>query len=350
MKTKKLIFIIFYSFIFSIIIISCGQSEGSDETGENSRQLQKVNVEVETLKNQKFTDFISVVGTVKPIQSAKLSISEGGIVDKYFRDKGDYVAQGDTILELENDVLKANLDAAKARYDLAQNSFERQEEVYKDNVNSEFQFVESKSNRDQAKADYELIKARYDKTYLKAPFAGLIDAKYVEEGEMAVPGSPIVNLINNNIVKIEAGIPEQYTGQVEIGDKVRLEFATIEKDSIFAKVTYVGTSISMSNRTFPIEVTLVNKQKLKPEMVAELYIENGDYSDVVIIPEEVTSRTDEGFIVYVAEEGKARQRNIEILSRFGNKVAVGKGLNSGDKLIVLGQQNLVEGENIEVVN
>ena len=347
MKIKKYYLYLFSMFLFSLFLISCG--EDADETGgENTRQA--VNVEIDTLKAQNFTDFINVVGTVKPVQSAKLSLSEGGIIGFYSKEKGDYAAKGDIIMELENDVLKANLEAAKARYDLAQTNFKKQEAVYNDNINSEIQYLEAKSNRDQAKADYEMLQARYNNTILDAPFSGIIDAKYVEEGEMVTPGISIVNLINKNVVKIEAGVPENYVGDIKIGDSVKITFDNYLDEPIWSVISYVGTSINQSNRTFPVEVKMVNKENLKPQMVANLFIQNGIYDDVIVISEQLATRTEEGFIVFVAEDGKAKMRELEILSRFENKIAVSKGLKPGDKLIVLGQQNLVEGENIEVVN
>lgn len=347
MKIKKYFLFIITMFFSSLFIISCGDDS---ENGNEENVGQAVNVEVETLKSQKFTDFINVVGTVKPIQSAKLSLSEGGVIDVYSKEKGDYVAKGEKIMELENDVLKANLEAARARYDLAQTNFKKQEAVYNDNINSEIQYLEAKSNRDQVKADFEMLQARYDNTILTAPFAGVIDDKYVEEGEMVTPGISIVNLINKNVIKIEAGVPENYVRNVKIGDSVKISFDTYLDEPVWSVVSYVGTSINQSNRTFPVEVKMANKRNLKPEMVANLFIQKGIYKDVIVISEQLATRTENGFIVFVAEDGKAKMRELEILSRFENKIAVSQGLKAGDKLIVLGQQNLVEGENIEVVN
>ena len=182
-------------FLFSLLA-SCSEADGSDTKKEDESRI--VRVEVEELKASEYTDYIKIIGQLKPIEKAVLSHPTGGIIKSFKKDKGTYVQKGDTIAVIDNDVLKANLSAAKAKYDLAEITYDKQEEIFKDNVNSEIQVLEAKLNRDAAKANFELIKAQLEDSYITAPFPGIVDAKYYEEGELAGPGLPIVNLININ--------------------------------------------------------------------------------------------------------------------------------------------------------
>ncbi len=344
-------------FIFGIgllsILTSCANTDGqesseSKQEGENSRAIS---VEVMTVSNESFSDFISIIGTVKPFRKADLGYQAGGTLKKLLIDKGNYVRAGDTLAIIDNDVLAANLKSAKAAYDLAQVNFVKQETIFKDRINSEFQLLEAKYNRDQAQGNYELIKAQYDKTFITAPFSGKVDNKFYEEGELVLPGMPIVTLIDISKIKIEAGVPENYSGKVKYGGEVFLNNKELFTQPITGKISYVGSSLTAENRTFPVEILLYKfPPTLKPEMIVELSIKNQDYKNVYIIPEEVITRTDQGYIVFVQKENKAIQKNISIISRFENKVAVKDGLNEGDKLIIVGYQNLVDGESIKIVN
>ncbi len=338
--------------LLSIFLLSC---QGEEETGKKGdvkeSENDAVNVEVQTLKGEYFQDFINVIGTVKPVKKASLSFLEGGILNTVHADKGSRVNKGDLIAETDNATLKAAMDAAKARYDLAEMTYEKQEKIFRENVNSEFQMLQAKFNRDQAKADYEMNKARYGHSFIKAPFSGKVDAKFFEKGEYAPPGVPVINLLNINSLKIEAGIPENYVGQVKEGDKALIKFNNLSMDEYSGKVSFVGASVSTSNRTFPVEITLENPGgKIKPEMVAEIQIENKKYENVITVPDEIINRSDEGYMVFIFEDGYAQAKYVDILARFGNKVAVNGGLHEGDKLIVVGYQNLVHGEKVEVVN
>ena len=353
MKMYVKIFTVLLLLAGIVITNSCSNAEGGEnETTETEVKPERaVNVEVSSLKGSNYIDYINVIGILKPIDKASLSYQQGGIIEKIVNDKGQYVKKDETIIIIDNEALKAQMDAAEAQYKLAQVNFEKQETIFKDKVNSELQMLESKYNRDQAKANYELIKSQYEDTFIKAPFAGIVDTKYFEEGELAPPGAVIVELMNTRKIKVEAGIPERYVGKVKYGDEAKIYINNVLEGSVEGKVTFVGSSVNVDNRTFPVEIIIDNSSdQLKPELVADVFIENGIYNDVFTIPDEVVSRVDEGYLVFVEEDGIAVGRNIEIISRIEEQVAVKSGLQEGDKLITVGFQNLIQGQKVNVVN
>jgi len=349
MKSKIILaFIVFASIVF--FNISCGNSEGSEQKKDNNRD-PSVFVQTLELKSEQFTDYISVLGVAKAFYQANLSSVEGGRIKKFVNDKGSYVKEGEVILELDNDVLKASLNAAKAQYDMAESNFLKQEQIYKENVTSELQYLNAKYERDAAKANYELINARYERTFIKAPFAGIVDRKFAEMGELVLPGSPVVSLVNMFRIKIEAGVPENYVNHVKRGDSVKVIFKDLENKEYRAVLSYVGRTITTNNRTFPIEIYLNNSNSsIKPELSAQVYIQKARFESAIIIPEEVVTNTDLGYAVFVEEKGIARMRIIDIISRSNNEVAVKSGLKAGEHLINVGFQNLVDGTKVKVVN
>lgn len=351
-KMKKIKIIVLLAAVMSgfIWLTGCGDSSSKNNT-ENEKQIKAYNVEVVSAKGITFDDVISAVGTVKPIMSANLSYQEGGIIEKILKKKGNYVYKGEVIAEIDNEVLKANLNAAKAQYELAKMNFEKQSKIFAEKINSEFQYLESKYTMEQAKANLDLIQARYEKTFIKAPFSGIVDQTYYEEGEFAPPGTPIVYLISNGgRLKVEVGISEKFAGKVKLGADVNVLIKEISPDFIKGKISFIGSSVSSKNRTFLVEVVLyVNQKNIKPEMTAELQVINESFKDVIVISEEIVERVDDGYSVFVTEDGKAVSRKIKVLNRNNNKVAVESGLKEGDKVIVVGYQNLVDGDIVNVV-
>ncbi|MBN1300443.1 MAG: efflux RND transporter periplasmic adaptor subunit [Melioribacteraceae bacterium] len=334
---------------FGVFAQSCSETEGS-ETEEVSKEIL-VSVEISRITSREYIDYIPLIGTIKAVQRTTLSTAEGAEIEKIVKDKGQFAVEGDTVIVLKNDLLKAALDAAAAQYKLDQVTFEKQGQIYKDNVNSEFQYLQSKYRRDQSLANYNMAKARYDRTFLIAPFNCIVDRRYYDVGEFVLPGSPVVDLVNNKNYKVEVGVPEKYSGQISIGDNAKIILKSVTADEIFGKVVYVGTSITPDNRTFPVEISISSDSKyIRPELAAEVFIENGIYNDVFIIPDEVVTRIDEGYIIFVEDSGIAKSRLIEVLNRSGENIAVRKGLNNNDNLIVVGYQNLIDGQKISVVN
>ncbi len=334
--------------IVLVVLTSCSKKSGN-ETASNKDKSNTVSVKTLKLKATEYTDFISVVGTVKPYQKALISTTEGGKIIKFSKEKGDYVVKGDTIVIIDHEALEANLQATKAQYELAKITYEKQEIVYKENVNSEIQYLQAKYNLQQMEAKYKLIKDRFNNTFINAPFSGYIDRKYYDVGELAPVGQPIVLLIDIAKVKVEAGVPSKYVETVKKGDGASVYIKAIDKE-FKGRITFVGISVNAVNRTFPIEITLSNKGRiLKPELMANVKIQQTTYDNMILVPTEVISRVDEGYIVYILEDGKARSRKITILKRTANEVAVSKGLKAGDELIVIGYQNLIDGQKVNVV-
>jgi membrane fusion protein (multidrug efflux system) len=350
-KMKKIInlFVFGLTLSVSLLTISCGDSEGSEQVNNNTEPT--VYVKTMKLKSESFVDYISLLGVAKAFYHSNLSSEEGGKIKEFVKNKGSFVRKGEVILELENEVLKSNMDANKAQYDMAENNYSRQEQIYKEKVISELQFLNSKYERDAAKANYELIKARYERTFIKAPFTGIVDARFAEIGEMVLPGSPVVSVVSMYKIKLKAGVPENYVNMVKKGDSVKVVFKDLDNSIYNEKVSYVGNTISTDNRTFPIEINIDNRDgKIKPELSAQVFIHKEKFSEAIVIPEETVIKTDLGYVVFVEEDGVARMRVVEIISRSNNRVALRSGVKEGENLITVGFQSLVDKTKIKVVN
>lgn len=350
LKFKRLSLIIF-SILLLFFTIACEEADEGENNNPGNNEEPAVYVKTRELKYEQFTQYISVLGVAKAFYQSVLSSDEGGRIKEFVKDKGRFVNKDDVILILDNDVLKANLDAAKARFDQAENNFVRQEKIYNENVTSELQYLNAKYERDAAKANYELIKARYDRTFIKAPFSGIVDQKYAEIGELTLPGLPIVSVVSMGRIKVEAGVPENYITMVERGDSVKVIFKDLGDAEYSAVLNYVGNTVSTDNRTFPIEIFINNKDgRIKPELSARVFIQKEKVDNAIVIPEETVTKTDLGYAVFVEEDGVAKMRIVEIISRSDNQIALRSGVNEGDKLVLVGFQNLVDGTKVKVVN
>lgn len=348
---KKIIDLLTFGLTIPVLLltVSCGDSEGSKQVNNNSEPT--VYVKTLKLKSESFVDYISLLGVAKAYYHSNLSSEEGGKIKEFLKNKGSFVRKGEVILVLENDVLKSNMDAAKAQYDMAENNFSKQEQIYKEKVISELQFLNSQYERDAAKANYELFKTRYERTFIKAPFTGIVDAKFAEIGEMVLPGSPVVSVVSMYKIKIEAGVPENYVNMINKGDSVRIVFKDLGGATFMEKVSYVGNTISTDNRTFPIEININNREGIiKPELSAQIFVHKEKFSDAIVIPEETLTKTDLGYVVFVEENGVARMKVVEIISRSNNRIALKSGVKEGENLITVGFQSLVDGTKIKVVN
>ncbi len=333
-----------------LFFAGCGDDKKTSDDKKKKPEKTAV-VQVQPIKLESFTGYIDAIGQVKPDKISKVGAAAGGKIVKFNVDKGSRVVAGTLICVLDNAILKANLDAAKADLDLSEINLKKQEQIYKQNAGTEFQYLQAKYTHEAKKASFEGIKEQYENTFVKAPFAGVVDIKHYEIGEVAAPGAPIVTIISDAL-KIEAGFPEKYVTSLKPGKRGTLIFAELDSLQVNTTISYVAKSVNASSRTVNIEMRLPNPARFKPEMNAEVRIDDRVYSSVPVIPEEVVVKTDLGYVVFVAvkrgNETVAEMREVEILSRSNNRVAVSGKLNEGDQLITVGYQTLVNGEKITV--
>ena len=330
------------------LVLACGN--GKNGTDGHNGLIEKVtDVKVMTIEPQRFVEFIEVSGTVKADVNVVISAEEAGVVERFYKEKGEWVRQGERLLKLRDEVLRANFEEARAAYRLSEATFKRQENLYRDRVISEQKYLEFKFSLDRDRARYEKLQARLEKTVIKSPVSGFIDTRFVEVGEFVAPGKPLLRLVKTDVVKVRADVPEQYVLDVRLGTPVQISFDVLPGETFTGKVTFVGPSISSASRTFPIEIALANpEQLLKPEMYAKIRIRKQEIPDAVVIPRDAIIETEAGKYVFVARENLAVRREVRIGSSYQNQALISEGLRPGERLVVVGHRDLVDGDRIAI--
>ena len=329
----------------AVLYSGCSKSE----TG-NGQTAQPVNVRIEIVTPSQLVDAIELAGTVKAFEDVNMSPEEGGVVMEWKATKGQVVKKGDLVVVLKDEMLKAGWDAAQAQYNMADLNLEMQRKVFEEKGISELQFKNLEYARDAAKANMELMKARWQHTQLRSPINGVVDNTIPNVGDFAPPGMPIARIVNVSVVKIQAEVPEMYSGSIPVGIPAVMTFDALSGDTLFGKVTFVGSTVSAANRTLSVEILVANRlAKLKPEMVAKVRLLRETKQNALLVSENIIQLVDrDRTIVYVENGGKAVERRLKIGGRQGIMVEVLDGLNAGDHLIVTGQQKVVDGSPVIV--
>ncbi|MDP2208957.1 MAG: efflux RND transporter periplasmic adaptor subunit [Bacteroidota bacterium] len=340
---KKVIVVLIIS-VFAIS--SCNKPKESN----NEHKIQPVNIRTEIVKPTQLSDAIQVAGTVKAYEDANLSPEESGVVKEWKVKRGQQVKKGDLIVVLKDEVIKAGYDAAESQYKMAELNLGKQQKVFDEQGISELQLKNLEYGRDAAKANADLMKARWERTQIRSPFDGVVENTFPNEGEFAPPGVPIARVVNTSVIKIQAEIPELYSGTISVGTPAIVTFDAVPGDTIKGKLAFVSSTVSAVNRTLMVElVTSNSSRKIKPEMVAKVKLLRETKSSAVLVSSNIVQLVDRNrSIVYVNNGGKAEERSLKLGGRQGNMIEVLEGLNPGDHLIVSGYQKLVSGTPVVV--
>lgn len=334
--------------IFSIGIQACKNSN-ADEAPKPAGE-QAVNVKVMELKLTSFAEHIRLTGSLASYDDIMVPAEEGGRLVEWKAAKGASVAKGQVIARLDDAVLRAAYDAANAQYQLAETNYTKQKKVFEERAISDLQMKSFEYQRDAAKAGADLAKARLDKTLIKSPVAGILNNRFVDEGEMIGPGMPVAHVVSTARLKIVAGVPERYTGAFKVGDAVRFTVDAFPKETFAGKVTFIGAAVSRDTRSIPVEVQISSGAgRLKPDMIASMEIMLPAKPGCIVVPEDYVQQVDKGaHVVYVALNGVAEERRIVMGGSYDGTIQILHGLKAGDRLITLGYQNVVNGQKIAV--
>ncbi len=332
----------------------CGGAQAEDATQEDEF-VRVINVEVNTVEPMTFTETIRLTGSVQANQDVMISAEESGVLREIMVEKGNRVRAGQEIFRLDDDLLSAQVEQARAMAALARETWERRKRLYEeDQVGSELVYLEAKYAAEQAAANLRLLEERLERTVIRAPIAGVLDSREIEVGSMVGAGTPVARIIDNDPVKITAGVPERYAPDVRTGARADVTFDVLAGEVFTGDITYVGVAVNPRNRTFPVELVLPNPGgMIKPEMVANLELVRRSMDEAVVIPQEALVRTETGFVVFLVEEGEdgrlAREQEVQVGPGQGNQVRIVSGLSAGDRLIVVGQHSVAAGDRVNVV-
>ena len=318
--------------------------------------VRVVNVEVTPVAPVEFTGFIRVTGEVEAMSDVTISAEETGRIERFHVRKGQSVVRGQSIAKLEDDLLAAQVEEARASAQLAQEEYERQRQLWEEEgIGTELTYLRRKYQAEIAAARLAQLESRLERTVIRAPLSGILDDRYLEPGEMAIPGAPIARIVSIDKVKIAAGVPERFARFVEPGDDAVVTFDIFPQREFLGQVNFVGTSVNQDSRTFPIEIVLDNAGGImKPAMVANLLVQRERLSDVIVVPQQVVLRSADGYKVFLAtargDHYVARARTVVLGPVSGNSVVIEEGLEVGDLLITLGQQLVDDNSRIRIVN
>lgn len=312
-----------------------------------------IGVNTYVLEPEEFKRYQEVQASVQADDMVNVSSDIGGRLIRVYVDEGDYVKRGQLIAVTDMQTLEKQLEEIKTSLELANIVYERQKRLWDQNIGSEIQFLEAKNNKERLERSLETLQSQVDKKNIYSPISGIVDMEFLDSGEIASPGMPIVRILNPNKVKIVADLQESLLGKVKKGDEVEIYFPSLDK-SMKKKITMIGRTIDESNRTFKIEIATDSQNgMLKPNLLGKVIINDYSKQDALVIPlqalrEGVDSRK-YVFTVETENDSKVASKSYITLGESSDGYAVvEEGVENGDSVIIASTGALSDGYPVTV--
>lgn len=346
MKVTKLITLAF----LIASATACTPSQNDSESAKVEKEARPVKTMV--VKKESIDRTLSYTSTLIPFEELNYAPSQPGRISKIHVEVGDRVKKGQTLVEMD----RTQLTQAMLQMEDARTMFSRMDTLQKLNSISQQQYDQAKTAFDLAKSNVEYLR---DNTTLTAPFAGIVTAKYYEDGEIYT-GSPnpqtgksaIITLMQIQPMKAMVHVSEKYYPAIKEGMIAKTTSDIYPNEMFDGSVYKVYPTIDRSTRSFVTEIEISNPdQKLRPGMFVRVALAI-DKDETLMVPAISVLKqegTDNRYI-FVNENNIARRIDVKVGDRFNDKLEIiADDFTEGKELIIAGQAKLMDNDPIKVV-
>ncbi len=320
-------------------LAGCGAGPGDGE------QLAKVprNVRVLTLQETPLVEYFEIAGPVQPVRGTDVSAEENGTVARIPHDKGEKVAAGAILVELDRRLLQAEMESARSALELQKYDYDQTRQLFEAGKVSRHELLTLQTGFEQAQAASRIADLRYERAAVKAPFAGLVADRFVEPGQLVTAGTPVGRVIDPFTLKLVGTLTDLEIGWVRLGTTAEV-FLGGRTAPVTGTVAWVGFEAHPGNGKFKAEIHIDNADlEFRGGVIGRARILKQDHGLVIAVPYDAVLPADGGQIVFVVEGQTARRRPVTLGPDQGLMVIVESGLAAGDRLVVRGQRDLVDG-------
>lgn len=304
-------------------------------------------VTVSPLQPREFKHYIELQGALDAKNSVLVTPKTPGAVTAVLVKEGDFVNVGSTIARIDDSILRESIEELKTQLTLANTLFEKQQLLWDQKIGTEIQYLQAKNNKEALEKKLATLNTQLAQSNITSPIAGTVDLVNIRVGEMAQPGLGVVRVVNLGNLKVAAKIADTYVANVKKGDEVIVKFPDLQRE-YNARISFVSATVDPLTRTFTIEANLPGAKDLKPNMMAQVQVNDATRKEALVIDQNYVQNTEKGNVVFVAatrgNEKIAEAKVVETGLAYNGKIEIVSGLSAGDLVITQGYQEVVDGQ------
>ena len=347
---KKVLYVIIPLAIIAIVVIKLKTNkEITQSKVYQYDKEQAINVQVVTLQLENVNAEFSYSGTFEPNKETKISAELQGKINTILVDAGSVVSKGQTLIQLDNLLLKLQLQTIEVQIEGLEADVNRYTILAKAEAIQGVQLEKAELGLKSAKVQKATLLEQINKTTIKAPFSGVVTAKLSEEGAFAAPGVPLLQITDITTLKFTVNVPENELSKFKLNQSYSIVVDAYPDILLTGKATMIGSKANMGS-SFPVQFTVNNTSdlKIKSGMFGKVILKSDNQEKNIIIPASAMVGSENQPQIYLIKNGKAVLQNITISKKIQNKVVVSSGLNEGDVIVTNGFINLFDGANVTV--
>lgn len=329
-----------------VLAAGCGRKAESRSNAATVRALPAASVKVRKAEIRKQASTEEVAATIKAKTRTTLEAKVSGRIDKLPVALGQTIKAGQLVASLDAAEIKARLEQAEAALQQAERDWKRISALFDAQASTRSEADAAEARYRVAKAGVAEARAMISYVEVAAPFDGVVTKKWVDIGDLAVPGKPLVDMEDPSDLQLEADVPEAIASRVERNARlaVRADSLSGELVGVVAEIAPAADPIT---RTLRVKLSLPQTPGLKSGQFARLLVPTGENSSVTV-PLSALVRRGQLEIVFVAAGQNARLHLVKTGKQTGDEIEILAGLDAGDLVVIDGATLLVDGQPLEV--
>jgi membrane fusion protein (multidrug efflux system) len=310
-----------------------------------------------------FTDMLILPGTVRAHAEIDLASKLNGVIEWIGPTEGDRVTKGTKVLQVDVKSVQTRVAETQARYDQALKEYERAQRLHRDQIISKNQLDQATTRLETTKAALDAASVNLGDGTLYSPITGILDRLDVDRGEYIDPGQTVMKIVDIDQVYIELPVPEKDILYFKKGQPVDIEMSRAGQSHckhpkeidgqqrcwLTGTITFISMTADSATRTYIVKVLVNNSTGiLRPGMIVRAHLVRRELDEAIAVPFFTMIDREQGKAVFVVEDGVARTRQIQYGTFEKGLVEIRRGLEIGDRLVLVGQRGLVDGQHVEV--
>jgi len=320
------------------------RSAGSSRGGAGGA----VNVISQKVEEATISDETEALGTAKSNEAVDITAKATNRVVALHLREGEFVKEGDVLVEFDGTETRANLAAAEALARDTQSQYQRGKQLFQTKALSESDLVQLEAKMLNSRSAVEAAQARVNDTVIRAPFGGRIGLRNTSVGSLVTPGQVITTLDDVSVIKLDFSVPETFLSVIREGEALDARSGTYPNAVFRGKVASIATRVDPVSRSVMVRALLDNRDhRLKPGMFMTVRLKQPAVT-VLLVPEQALVPEGDTQSIYRLDGDVARKVAVEVGRRRPGQVEVTKGLRAGDSIVVEGGEKLRDGAKVQL--
>ncbi len=301
-------------------------------------------VDVDTARRESIVDAVRATGHIEAVQAIELRPDEPGRITELLFREGQSVSRGTPLIRIDDTMLRAQAERARAERDLAGQQLARARRLRDQNASSAADLERAEAAARSAEATLAVLELQIERTTVRAPFAGVVGQRFVSAGDYVTTATRLLTLQTVDPQRAVIEVPERHAVRLRRGQIVEFTVAA-EPGRVFrAQVDFIDPVVQNENRTIIVKSRAPNRDgTLRPGMFIEARLSTDTRPNAVVVPEDAVQPLRTVNVVWAVENGRASRRMVELGARAPGIVEIVRGVEAGEVVVVGGLERMAEG-------